>query len=135
MSATLETALFWAGPAQLCVLFASALVPLRLRWTTVVAELPPLVRQLFWIYGGYVVLSIVALGVICTVNAGELSEGGILARSFCAYGALFWGVRLSLQPFLKVGPYLSRWWLRTGYHVLTLLFAGFTLVFAWGVVH
>ena len=135
MNATLESAIFWIGIGQLAVLIASALVPSRLQWAKVLAVLPDLVRQLFWIYGGYVVLSIISFGTICIVNAGELSAGSGLARSFCAFGAVFWGVRLSLQPVLKAGPYLSKWWLRAGYHVLTLLFASFALVFTWGVLH
>ena len=134
MSWSLEAALFWIGPAQLAVLIASALVPLQLEWSQALRNLPDLVRQLFWVYGGYVVLSIVGLGSICLVNAGELSSGTNLARSVCAYGAVFWGVRLCLQLILKAEPYLSRWWLRAGYHALTGLFASFTLVFAWGVL-
>lgn len=132
---TLADALFWSGAGQLCVLVASALVPLQLDWRNQLAGLPPLLRQLFWIYGGYIVLSIVSLGVICLSCAEELAEGSPLARSFCAYGLLFWGVRLGLQPFLAAGPHLTTWWLRAGYHLLTVLFASFVGVLAWGVLH
>ena len=47
----------------------------------------------------------------------------------------FWGIRLSLQPFLAVKPFLTTWWLRCGYHLLTVLFTSFTAIFAWGVIH
>lgn len=127
--------IYLAGWGQLCVLVASALVPVRLDWRNTLANLPALVRQLFWVYGGYVVLSIVGLGLICIVNAGQLAGGTLLARCFCGYAAVFWGVRLSLQPWLKAKPFLTTWWLRCGYHLLSFLFLSFTLVLAYGAVH
>ena len=135
MTMNLTTAIFCAGIGQLCILVASALVPVRLQWNSVLAPLPPLVRQLFWVYGGYVVLSIISLGVLCIINAEELAAGSLLARSFCAYAMLFWGIRLSLQPFLHAKPFLTTWWLKAGYHVLTILFTGLTVIFGWGLVH
>ena len=134
MTFDLPTAIFYAGFAQLCVLVASSLVPVRLEWKNTLAPLPQLVRQLFWVYGGYVVLSIISLGTICIVNAEELASGSRLARSFCAFAAIFWGVRLSLQPFLAAKPFLTTWWLRGGYHLLTVLFVGFTSDLGWAAV-
>jgi hypothetical protein len=132
---TLATAIFIAGFGQLSVLVASSLVPIRLEWNRMLQPLPPLVRQLFWVYGGYVVLSIISLGTICLLCSKELAAGTLLARAFCAYAALFWGIRLSLQPFLEAKPFLTTWWLRAGYHLLTVLFSTFTLIFGWGVLH
>jgi hypothetical protein len=127
--------IYLAGWGQLSVLIASALVPIRLDWRRRLAEMPLLVRQLFWVYGGYVVLSIISLGLICVTNADELARGSTLARSFCAYATIFWGIRISLQPFLAARPFLTTWWLRAGYHLLTALFASFVLILGWGVVH
>jgi hypothetical protein len=134
MNIDLSTAIFYAGVAQLGVLVASSLVPVRLEWKATLAPLPLLVRQLFWVYGGYVVLSIISLGTICILNAEELASGTRLARCFCAYVAIFWGVRLSLQPFLAAKPFLTTWWLRGGYHLLSVLFASFTLVLGWAAI-
>ncbi len=135
MKLDLSQAILLVGCGQLCVLAASALVPIRLEWRTALATIPQLLRQLFWVYGGYVVLSIIGLGIICILNAEELASGTRLARSFCAYGTAFWGIRLSLQHFLCAKPFLNRPWLRLGYHLLTVLFATFTLVLGWGVIH
>lgn len=126
----METLLFAAGVGQLGVLIASALVPVRLKWSEELAPLPVLVRQLFWVYGGYVVMGIVVLGVTCLFNAGELAAGGRLARWVCGYGALFWGVRLSLQAVLDVRGHLTTWWLRAGYHGLTVMFVYLTAVYS-----
>jgi len=131
----LSHAIFWAGIGQFSVLVASALVPVRLEWKKRLAPLPPLVRQLFWIYGGYIVFTIISLGAICSVYAEDLAEGTPLARCLCGYAALFWGIRLALQPLLAARPFLTTGWLRAGYHVLTLLFTGFTLIFGWAAFY
>ena len=130
----LANLVFIAGFLQLSVLVASALVPVRLDWRNVFKALPKLHRQLYWVYGGYVVLGIIANGLVCIFNANELAAGSGLARCVCGYIAIFWGVRLSLQAVLDVKPHLSVWWLKAGYHTLTLLFASFTALFAWAAL-
>ncbi len=134
MQDLLTTLIFLAGIGQLGVLVASAQVPFQLDWKSQLAPLPRLVRQLFWIYGGYVVLAIVAFGLLCLLNARALAEGGGLARGVCGYIAVFWGVRLGLQAVLDAEPFLTRWWLRAGYHLLTLLFIAFTLLFGFAAL-
>jgi hypothetical protein len=130
----LPTLIFVAGLGQLSVLVASALVPIRLNWRTEFAKLPRLHGQMYWVYGGYVVLSIFALGSICLINSHELASGTPLARSMCAYLAVFWGIRLSLQAVLDVKEYLTAWWLVAGEYVLTALFLYFTTVFTLAAV-
>lgn len=135
MNENLSIILFYAGFAQLGVLIASSLVPLRLKWRDLLGSLPRLHRQLYWIYGGYVVLGIVFNGVIAIVNADALADGSRLSRCVCGYIAVFWGIRLSLQTVLDVKEHLTTWWLTAGYHALTFLFAGFTLLFAVAALH
>jgi hypothetical protein len=126
----LPTAIFLAGLGQLCVLVASAQVPFRLNWREVFQSLPKLHQQLYWTYGGYVVLAIVGQGLVSVLCAGELASGSGLARGVCGYMAVFWGVRLGLQTVLDVKEHLSVWWLRAGYYLLSCLFAFFTVVYS-----
>jgi hypothetical protein len=135
MNEHLSLAIFLAGWGQLCVLIASSLVPMRLQWQTALASLPRLHRQLYWIYGGYIVLAIIVNGLICILNAEELAAGSTLARCVCGYIAVFWGVRLSLQAVLDVKEHLTAWWLHVGYHTLTLLFVSFTALFAYAALY
>jgi hypothetical protein len=102
-----------------------------LKWKTELAVLSRLHRQMYWIYGGYVVLAIVAFGLISLLNSRELTGGTGLARCVCGYIAVFWAVRLSLQWILDVKEHLSNWRLRLGYYLLTVLFAGFTLLYGF----
>jgi hypothetical protein len=123
-----------SGKGQLAVLVASALVPLRLNWKRDLASMPTLHRQMYWTYGGYVVLGIVTLGLVSLVCADELAAGSRLARFVCGYGAVFWGVRLCLQAVFDVKPHLTAWWLTAGYHTLTILFLFFTSVYVFAAV-
>jgi hypothetical protein len=135
MQEELKTLIILAGVGQLGVLVASALVPFRLNWKTELGGLSPLHRQMYWVYGGYVVLAIVAFGFISLLNAEELAGGGGLARGVCGYMAVFWGVRLVLQGVFDVKEHLTAWWLRVGYHILTALFVSFTLIYGYAALH
>ncbi|MCI0455492.1 MAG: hypothetical protein L0Z62_00765 [Gemmataceae bacterium] len=130
MRDVLPTLILIAGAGQLSVLVAASLVPFRLDWKEAFRPLPHLHRQMYWVYGGYVVLSITALGLLSVLFAGDLASGAPLARGVCAYIAVFWGIRLALQGVLDAGPFLTAWWLKAGYHALTLLFLYFTATFA-----
>ncbi len=134
MEVTLPHLIFFAGFGQLSVLVASALVPIRLNWRTELQVLPRLHRQMYWVYGGYTVMSIVAFGVLSIVNADELATGRGLARGFCAYVAVFWGIRVVLQGVFDVRAHLTAWWLKLGEILLTVLFVLFTLIYAWAAL-
>jgi hypothetical protein len=134
MNEILPRLIFAAGIGQLGILAASALVPFQLDWKRELASLPRLHKQMYFIYGGYVVLGIITLGVSSLLYSAELATGSGLARVFCIYATLFWGIRLCLQGVLDARPFLTRWWLKCGYHLLTVLFAGITIVFGYATI-
>lgn len=123
-----------AGAAQLSILIASALVPFRLNWKRDLASLPKLHAQMYWTYGGYIVMCIVAFGVGSLFLADDLAAGTLLARCVCGFVAVFWGVRVCLQPVFDVKPHLTEWWLKAGYHTLTVMFAALTLTYAFAAL-
>ncbi len=135
MNTSLADLIFLAGLGQLSILVASALVPTQLNWKEEFKSLSNLHRQMYWVYGGYVVLSIISLGLISIFNAKELTEGSGLARGVCLYAAAFWGIRLSLQAVLDVKEHLKTWWLKAGYHGLTVLFLFFAATFLYAACH
>ena len=127
-----QAGLIWLGGlAHLSILIASSLVPFQMDWKRELGSLSRLHRQMYWVYGGYVVLSIVAFALISLFHAEELAEGSGLARAVCLYIAIFWGVRLVLQGVFDVKAHLNAWWLRLGYHLLSVLFVGLTLLYGW----
>ncbi|MEM0912977.1 MAG: hypothetical protein AAGB29_00300 [Planctomycetota bacterium] len=130
----LSTLIFLGGLGHFGVLIASALVPFKLDWSAVFSALPKLHRQMYWTYGGYVVLAIVAFGVIATTCSAELASGTRLARAVCGFIAVFWAIRLALQPVFDVKPFLTAWWLRAGYHTLTVVFVLLVAIFGWAAL-
>jgi len=139
MSIELMTKLiFTAGLLQFSILIASAMVPFRLNWKEELKSLSRLHRQMYWTYGGYVVLSIIAFGSISVTNASELARHTHLARAFCLYVCIFWTIRLALQAVFDVREHLTAWWLKAGEGILTVLFATLAIIFGWaafGPVH
>ena len=91
MSDTLSHLIFLAGVCQLGVLIASALVPIRLNWRYEFQSLSKLHRQMYWVYGGYVVMSIVAFALISIFNSHELA-GGVALPVLSVYTLHFFGV-------------------------------------------
>ncbi len=120
-----------AGVLQASVLVASALVPIRLNWKESLQGLPKLHRQMYWVYGGYVVLAIISFSLLSIFHPVELASGTGLARGVCGYVAVFWGIRLALQGVFDVKEHLSRWWLQVGYHTLSVLFVAFTVLYGY----
>jgi hypothetical protein len=123
-----------AGAGQLSILIASSIVPFQLDWKKELGCLSKLHRQMYWVYGGYVVMAILAFGLISLFHAREIAEGSGLARGFCGYIAIFWGVRLLLQGVFDVKEHLTAWWLKAGYHTLTILFLSFTLIYGYAAI-
>jgi hypothetical protein len=124
-----------AGIGQFGILIASALVPQVLDWRAHLAPLPPLLRHLIWTHGAFIVLVIIGFATLSVACAAELASGTRLARAVCGFVALFWGARLVLQfGLFEPREYLTRWWLKAGYHALTVVFACVTSVFAWAAL-
>lgn len=127
---TLENALYLAGALHFAILSASALVPVVLDWLTVLQPLPPFVRTLFWVYGAFIVLMIITQGTLTLVNAPAMARGEPVARTLAAAMAVFWGARLVVQLFIfDPSAYLTTAWLKLGDHLLTVVFAFFTIVY------
>ncbi|HPF38906.1 MAG TPA: hypothetical protein P5081_06255 [Phycisphaerae bacterium] len=121
------------GIVQLAILVASVQVPRRLNWKTELAGLKPFLRQLFYVYGAFIVLTIIGMGVISIAFAEEIATSPGLGRAFAAFVLIFWGLRLFTQfVIFDAGPILTTRLMRVAYHALT--FAFITLVGVYGAV-
>jgi hypothetical protein len=131
---TVADVILAGGLGQMSVLVATAIVPFQMDWRTELGKLSRLHRQMYMVYGAYIVLSIAAFALISLFHAEELASGSGLARAFCGYVAVFWGVRLCLQAVFDAKEHLTAWWLKAGYHTLSLLFLGFTLIYGYAAL-
>jgi hypothetical protein len=130
----LPTLILLAGFLQLGLLIAVAQIPSRLHWRTELRSLALIHRQMHWVYGGYVILSVVAFAALSILNARELASGSGLARGICAYAALFWAVKLACQHVFDMTPFLTRPWMKVGNALLTVTFASLATLYGWAAV-
>jgi hypothetical protein len=132
---SLHQALVLAGLAHFAILVASAMVPRVLNWKSALAPLPPFLRTLFWVYGVFIVLTIVGFGTLTLLHADAMARGESVARSLAAMIALFWGARLAVQVFIfDARPILTKAWMTLGYHSLTAGFVFLTSVYGWAAM-
>ena len=127
----LATWILIGGVLHFGILLASALTPRVLDWKSSLRTLDPLLRQLVWVHGAFVVLMIVLFGMISVSMPGELASGATLARAVCGGIAAFWGIRLAIQFFVfDAREYLTKPLLKLGYHGLTMVFLYNSVVYA-----
>lgn len=119
-----------AAAVQLLILIASALTPRVLDWQKNLAVLHPFLRKLFWVYGVFIVMVILAFATLTFRHADAMAAREPVARSVCVFIAVFWGARLFVQfAIFDVRPFLTNWIYQIGYHALTVLFALLVLVY------
>ncbi len=126
----LETYLRIGGVLHFCVLVASALTPGALDWRKSLAVLHPFLRKLFWVYGAFIVLVIIAFGTLTLRHGAEMAAGTPLARALCLFIGIFWAARLLVQLFVfDARPFLTNWFYKLGYNGLTVTFIYFVAVY------
>ena len=126
----MKTLLQIAAIVQLTILIASALVPRILDWRRNLAGLQPFLRKLFWVYGCFIVLTIIGFAVLTLRNADAMAAGDSVARSLCAFIAIFWAARLLVQlAVFDARPFLTNAFYKVGYDALTFSFIFLMLVY------
>jgi len=131
MKLTMTLLLQIAGAMHLGLMCAGLLMPRVVGMRGHLAALPPFIRQLFWVYYGFIALCLVSFSIITIVFADALAAGGTLARALCAFFALFWVLRLIAGTFVfDMRPYLTSRSRRLGYHAINVVFAYLPIVYA-----
>ena len=126
----LELSLYLAALTHFGILTASAMAPRALDWKNHLRELPRMIRQLFWVYGVFIVFMIISFGVLTLMHVDAILKGDTVARSLCVLIAVFWGLRLVVQLVVfDAKPFLTNAWRRLGYHTLTAAFLFLTAVY------
>lgn len=120
-----------AGVAHLISLSAIIYAPIHLGWHEALGRVSKLLRQMGQVYHYYTAATIVAMGLVSLFCAPDLTSRTPLARAVCAYIALFWIVRLGVQNYYDFRPHVGLFWLKVGYHALSVLFVCFGLLYGW----
>jgi hypothetical protein len=131
MNTRLTLLLQIAGVLHVGLMCAGLLMPRIVRMHWHLYELPAFIRQLFWVYYGFIALCLFSFSVITIVFADTLAAGTGLARALCAFFAVFWTLRLVVAVFVfDMEPYLTTRVRRVGYHATNIVFAYLPIVYA-----
>jgi hypothetical protein len=107
-----------AGGLHFVTLVLACFTPIPPDWERNLANLPLIHRRFAIAQNISIGATIVVLGLFSLCFAPDLVGGSPVARAICAVTALFWGGRLCVLPWLRVGPTLTTRWLRIGYALL-----------------
>lgn len=130
-----ELTLYLGGVIHFLILLASVMAPRVMKWDVHLAKLPTMLRQMFWVYGVFIVLVIVSFGTLTLMNVPEMASGQGVGRGLCLVIAIFWAARLVVQLFIfDVGPFLTNWFYRLGYHLLTLAFVMLVSIYGYAAI-
>jgi hypothetical protein len=94
-----DVILWLAAAGHFVILFASAQVPSRLRWKQDLAQLMPFNRKLFWVQGGFTVLTIIAFGTLTLTLHREMLRGDRAALGIACFIGSYWTARILVDAF------------------------------------
>ncbi len=124
-----------ASLSYLGLLTAGLLMPGVVGLRQHVRTLPRFIRQLFWVYYGFIGLSLICFGLGTFFLAEHLAAGTPLARAVCGFLALVWTLRLVAGTFVfDLRPYLTNGWRRAGLTAANIVFACLPVIYGWAAL-
>jgi hypothetical protein len=131
MNTYLPLLLFIAGLLHLAITSAGFMSVLVLDWRRTLLPLCAMTRHIIWAHAAFVLMTIIAFGVVSLSMSASLASGAPLARAICGFIAIFWATRLFVQFFLfDARPHLKNFGLKLGFHGLTVVFSYFVFTYA-----
>ncbi len=88
-----------AGIVHIIIAVANLVLPTKLDYKQKLAKVSPIIRQIFFVHSGYIVLILVGFGLACLFFAPELAGGSTLGVSLSAFMAAFWVSRVFVHGF------------------------------------
>ena len=130
MKAYLDLGLLLAGLGFVVLCIASFWIPKALGWKEKLEKLTPLMRELWWTYAGYVLMSHVFFAVLTLGFRDWLLSATPAAAAMSGFILLWWLIRVWLQFFgFDLSEVMESRANRFAKHLLTLLFVYLVVVF------
>jgi hypothetical protein len=120
-----------AGVLHLVTVALAHFTPIPAGWEENLTRLPDVHRRFAIAQNIFIGAVMVFGGIVSMSFAPELVSGATSARIICAGIALWWGARLLVLPWLRVGPELRTPLLRVGFMLLHAECASFALLYGW----
>lgn len=93
---TLTILLIGSGIGHIASSLGSIAVPTLLDWKKHINAVPPLMRQVFWVYSAYIKMIGIAFGLVSILGREELLSTSFLAQSINLFIVIYWAGRLSV---------------------------------------
>ena len=123
--------IFFAGWAQIALVFGSLAIPAILNWTRELAKVQTLLKQLFWTYAAYILCINLSFGLLSVFAYADLTNGSLLARALCGFIAVYWISRIAVQfAYFDRKSFPTGWRTRLGEVILLILFFFFSAVYS-----
>lgn len=138
MRALFDSALWFAAAGHFLVLFASFQVPSKLGWREDLSKLIPFNRKLIWKGGAFIVMTIVAFGILTIYLHNEMLQGTRVASGIAVFIGIFWTARVLTDLFyFSHGDWPKGLIMTIGHYLLTALFIALAATYlglsAWHV--
>lgn len=124
--------IFLAGLGQIGLVAGSLVIPKILKWKDELNKVQPLIKQIFWTYAGYILVTNFCFGLISVFATNTLIDKSILATAVTGFIALYWFSRIAIQFFyFDRKNFPDGKILLLGEVLLIALFVFLTLVYGW----
>lgn len=119
-----------AGIAQIVLIIGSLAIPKVLGWKGQLAANETLIRQMFWVYAGYIWATNLSFGLLSALAPQWLLDGSPLSAVVAGFICAYWAARVVIQLVyfdvsgIPRSPFntFARW-------ALEVLFAALTLIY------
>ena len=95
----LSSLIFLAGIGQIALVLGSLAIPKILRWKVELNKVQPLIKQIFWTYAGYILVTNLCFGLVSVFADKALIDKSFLATAVTGFICLYWLSRIIIQFF------------------------------------
>jgi hypothetical protein len=132
LAINIEQIIRLAGIAQIVLVGGSLAVPQVLKWRTELAKVQPLIKQMFWVYAGYILVINFCFGALSLFDATELTNHTTLSMLVTGFISAYWISRLLIQFFyFDRTNFPAGVWYIAGEVALVGLFVFLSMVYAY----
>lgn len=126
----LQQLIFICGILHIALAIGSIIIPKVLQWSSELAKVKPLIRQMFWTYAAYILVINICFGLVSIFGTEELFNHSFLAKSITLFISIYWLTRIAIQFFYFDTTDAPKGWIFTlGEIALVGLFIVFTAVY------
>ncbi|PCI36271.1 MAG: hypothetical protein COB53_10145 [Elusimicrobia bacterium] len=118
-------ALWVAALGHFIMLCASFQAPYFLKWKEDLAKLTRFNRSIFWVYGGYIAMTIMAFGLLTIYLHDDMLRGDKASLALALFMGIFWGARVLIDFFVyKTDDWPTGLYFDVGHLLVRILILG-----------